>query len=326
MPVENSSGTTSIRQISKEEFNRELQKIEDFQNPFIQVRYSLLKFLGGDGSSSVMFSYLLSILLMKKKNGGDKEQLFKNQMWFKLPFNTIKSTLGMGENRTRNCLKKLIEKKLIETEHRTSNYLWVRISTNAFEIISEEITNQKLENQVSRNGETKYQKLENQVSLYNKNFNKNLNNCHDAKSIDDKVCSNSNLEESSQSENNNHSTSIATAVELPPPKTEPIFGETPSISPGKQLAILLHGVLVRHNKIMREVYLNSWAKHFTQLLRFKKFETIKLTIEYHDEHLDETYWPKYYSADTFCANHAKIVDACKRADLEEEKRNGSSDC
>ena len=96
-------------------------------------------------------------------------------------------------------------------------------------------------------------------------------------------------------------------------------------SPGGRLAVHLYTKLRERRKIMSaESCPRKWGNRLDQFIsQLAKRDGLPATeaaarlekdINIHVEHLDDRYWPKAYSADTFCAKFANIEDAIARLD------------
>lgn len=106
---------------------------------------------------------------------------------------------------------------------------------------------------------------------------------------------------------------------LRPPQVEAVNGNgKPAIfgqekpSQASQLANQFHEEVVKAGKLQRLAKLSQWTAAVTNLLQHKNLSTIKRAIGLHFEHLNDEYWPQFYSLPRFCQEFARIEHAIKR--------------
>ncbi len=81
--------------------------------------------------------------------------------------------------------------------------------------------------------------------------------------------------------------------------THATFG-TATPSPAKLLATKLHDLLAKKRKVQRPPDLKAWERTFIKFLEYHSFDEIDDTLNEHERRIGEKFWPKAYSADSFC--------------------------
>src|ERR1043165_7813300 len=102
-------------------------------NTFLKLRMDHIRYLEGDATAAVVFSYILNILHMKSKCDNDRELLQKHDMWFRCPAKNLENDLNIWDGKRIRAITVLREKELLEFEYRKNNVIWVKVNSEKLE-------------------------------------------------------------------------------------------------------------------------------------------------------------------------------------------------
>lgn len=133
--------------ISNEEYQIQVNIIRRHTDEqFIKLHLAHLRYFEGDGTPAILLAYIFNLFVMKNSNKREVKELKENDMFFRCPAKNIQYKLGMGDEKQRRGIKVLIDKKLVETQRRKGNNLWIKINTETLEKIDlyEEISDEDI--------------------------------------------------------------------------------------------------------------------------------------------------------------------------------------
>ena len=279
--------------ISDESFQKRLGIILSHSTAnFIQVRLDHIRFLKGDGSAAALLGYLINMVRMKNANAQDLRNLKKNKLWFRCLVRVMRKHLGMGEDRLRGALDKLIGTKVIEETKRAKRATWIRIKAKGLRQLEKAARQGKTmsrENPATKPSDGKTPRHKSRENPATQNTKNPLGKKH-CRPEADGVTPSGGFGVSINCSGNDH-----------------------------RCATYLHQALVKHRKIMRRVSIPAWSKEFLLLSQTVGWSRIKQVLDWYCLNIGRKYVSACYSAKTFCEKFPNLEDAMGRDKVDKEE-------